>query len=166
MKKLPKDFKQITTLQALDKYLTKDQITVKITFFGGRKYEHKGNKGVLTLNDIVRMFGKIVYDSQELHHELLKNKNLVKEIKKRIKTLDIDANNELTKKGLFARLIHYILKSDVVIKEKSTYTRKDVLDEISSSVDELENKHTLKVKQVRNAFDGIRSRGSRGVAHC
>lgn len=161
MRKIPEDFKQITTLQALDNYLSKDEITIKIGFCGGRKFEHKGSEGDLTLNDIVRMFGKKVYESHKYSDNLLENKDLVKTIKDRIKALDNEANDKLSNRGLFTRLMHYIRKNDLVIKKQSpltsvsTYTRKDVLDEISSLVNDLKNEHDLKAKQVKNAFNVV-----------
>ncbi len=151
MRKIPENFEKITTLQELNDYLDKNTFKIKISFLGGRKFEHKGSKGDLTLNDIVRMFGNKVYDFR-YGSKLLEKKDLVNKITKRIRELDEEGNQKLAKRGWFTRLMHFIQKSNVVIKEKST-TREDVLDEISSSVSSLEDKYNLKLTEVNYALD-------------
>ncbi len=159
MRKLPKYFKQITTLQALDKYLSKDQITVKITFFGGRKYVHKNSKGDFTgdfsLNDFVRLFGKRFYISQYGGGKYpKKNRQLVSRISSRLNDLDAEGQNKLKEKGWLTRQMHKFLKSDVVLKTKGVKcTRKNVLSDIDNSLKDLETRENQIVLQVKTAFD-------------
>ena len=155
MGKLPTDFIQIKNLEKLKDYLSEDKITVKITFWGGRKFKHKGSKGDLTLNDIVRMFGKKVYDSRYGGGKYSQEKrDLVNKISLRLGALDTKGKDKLKKKGWLTRLMHKIRKSAVVLKiEDDTYTRKNVLEDIKESLRDLETRENQILLRVETRFD-------------
>ncbi len=156
MTKIPKEFKEIHTLDGLKRYLDKTKAK-DIGILGGRKFVHGDSKGELTLNHIVRKFGFIVgqfSDADASQHTIADN---IKYINKKIKNLDNNATEKVLRKGWFARLLTAIRKNDVVIAigfiEIKQHSREDIIKKINRFNTDLTEIRKAKAADVGKLFD-------------